>query len=188
MVVPRLAEAGIILIPETTDIIENSPSMSGKQMVVTIKTGWLVTNGIASLRFQTFGMGADSGDKGLPKAQTNARKYALLMLLHLATGDDPDEHASSEARPRPAERQPKPPSGPTEGELKDQIAQFAGAHNIGLDVITRAADAVGVAKGGRATVEQLEAILERLTGPQGISEQQVLMDKVLAVTGGEEVV
>lgn len=40
---------------------------------------------------QTFGYGVDSQDKGPGKAMSYAVKYALLKMLGLETGDDPDQ-------------------------------------------------------------------------------------------------
>lgn len=44
----------------------------------------------------SFGKGIDSGDKGLGKASTYARKYALLNAYKIATGEDPDAERSRE--------------------------------------------------------------------------------------------
>ena len=48
------------------------------------------------LKFKIIGQGMDRnkngvGDKGIYKAITGANKYALLKLLQLATGDDPED-------------------------------------------------------------------------------------------------
>ena len=43
-----------------------------------------------------FGDGIDSGDKATGKANTYARKYALIDLFNLSKGDDPDREASQE--------------------------------------------------------------------------------------------
>jgi hypothetical protein len=45
---------------------------------------------------ESFGKGIDSGDKGLGKASTYARKYALLNAYKIATGEDPDAEKSKE--------------------------------------------------------------------------------------------
>lgn len=39
---------------------------------------------------ESYGKGIDSGDKGLGKASTYARKYALMNAYKIATGEDPD--------------------------------------------------------------------------------------------------
>ena len=43
-----------------------------------------------------YGDGLDSGDKSLGKANTYARKYALIDVFNLSKGDDPDREASQE--------------------------------------------------------------------------------------------
>ncbi len=48
------------------------------------------------IEVESFGKGIDSGDKGFGKASTYARKYALMNLYKIATGQDPDEAKSKE--------------------------------------------------------------------------------------------
>lgn len=43
-----------------------------------------------SVEVEALGRGLDAGDKGLGKASTYARKYALLNAYKIATGEDPD--------------------------------------------------------------------------------------------------
>ena len=54
------------------------------------------TTSDTSIRVAAIGEGMDSGDKGFPKAQTNALKYALRQSFLIETGDDPDKYASTE--------------------------------------------------------------------------------------------
>ena len=46
------------------------------------------------IEVESYGKGIDSGDKGLGKASTYARKYALLNAYKIATGEDPDADKS----------------------------------------------------------------------------------------------
>lgn len=48
-----------------------------------------------------FGEGQDKSDKGAPKAQTSALKYALLKTLLIATGDDPEDDSRLAPPPLP---------------------------------------------------------------------------------------
>lgn len=48
---------------------------------------------------QFAGYGVDNGDKGPGKAVSYAYKYALLKVLNLETGDDPDYDAKAEYEP-----------------------------------------------------------------------------------------
>ena len=49
----------------------------------------------------TFGYGVDTQDKGPGKAMSYGVKYALLKLLGLETGDDPDEEQGAKAEHKP---------------------------------------------------------------------------------------
>ena len=55
-----------------------------------------IDNPTETLEVESFGRGLDPGDKGFGKASTYARKYALLNVYKIATGEDPDEQASQE--------------------------------------------------------------------------------------------
>lgn len=50
-----------------------------------------------TVEVEALGRGLDSGDKGLGKASTYARKYALLNAYKIATGEDPDAHKSEDS-------------------------------------------------------------------------------------------
>lgn len=95
---PKLAAAGIILVPEKVERLAGLEIAReySTQYVENIKTTWLITDGNEEVRFETFGQGQDQADKSLPKAMTNSRKYALFQLFHISTGDDPDNHGSNE--------------------------------------------------------------------------------------------
>jgi hypothetical protein len=47
-----------------------------------------------SIEIESLGRGWDASDKGLGKASTYARKYALLNAYKIATGEDPDSEPS----------------------------------------------------------------------------------------------
>ncbi len=176
---PMMADAGIVMVPEHVALLTMDLTLSGKQYLANIKTDWHVTDGKESIRFETFGQGADSGDKALPKAQSNARKYAFFMLYHIVTGDDPDQHASEQPErvsgghraegaapsrqggsasapaPAPAQRTPE------EQTLLDMILATGITHAR----MSQLADEVGVPKGQHANAEQLTAILARIESP-----------------------
>ncbi|HQI67846.1 MAG TPA: ERF family protein [Methanothrix sp.] len=44
----------------------------------------------ALIESEGIGQGYDSSDKAFSKAQTQAKKYALMLLLNISTGDDPE--------------------------------------------------------------------------------------------------
>lgn len=47
---------------------------------------------------QSCGEGADSGDKSINKAMTDAYKYALRQTFEIETGDDPDKYPSEDSQ------------------------------------------------------------------------------------------
>jgi hypothetical protein len=57
---------------------------------------------------ETFGYGVDPQDKGPGKAMSYGVKYALLKVLGLETGDDPDVVQDNRADFRPTTDEPKP--------------------------------------------------------------------------------
>ncbi len=77
----------------------DATTLSGKQSILTLLVTWRLTDGESgeTAEFQTVGTGADQTDKSAGKAQTGAQKYAALMSLTMATGDDP-EAAAEEPR------------------------------------------------------------------------------------------
>ena len=62
------------------------------------------------VQFDIPGDGQDYGDKGIYKAITGANKYALLKLLQMPTGDDPEN--DSKEYNQPQQKPPAPPQPP----------------------------------------------------------------------------
>ena len=54
-----------------------------------------------SLTCVALGSGADLGDKSVMKAQTASLKYAYMMTLNIATGDDPEADFETDRRNAP---------------------------------------------------------------------------------------
>jgi len=88
---------GLTMLPVAQEIVDIRLSASEKQTVMSVKTTWEITDSEtdASILVEAFGQGADQGDKALPKAQTNAMKYAILLVLQ-AAGDDPEADARTD--------------------------------------------------------------------------------------------
>jgi len=57
----------------------------------------------AMMETEGIGQGYDGGDKALSKAQTQARKYALLLALNISTGEDPEADERTDKAQIPAE-------------------------------------------------------------------------------------
>ncbi len=69
------------------------------------------------------GEGQDRGDKGVYKAMTGARKYAVACLLGLATTDDPESDGKPESPERPGIREAAPvPAKPVDPLKAAQVA------------------------------------------------------------------
>jgi hypothetical protein len=105
-------EAGIISIPIKQEIVSSevvrvnkkdkdiSESIESIVYVDVIKMTLRIYNleSDAYIDVETFGRGWDSSDKGLGKASTYARKYALLNAYKIATGEDPDADPSEKSQ------------------------------------------------------------------------------------------
>lgn len=100
-----LGSRGVSMLPSAVEVISESehPTKSGGTMTTqTIRTTWTLVDGESgdTAVIQSLGTGADTGDKFSPKAQSNAMKYALLMGFMLSTGDDPEQHDTSDRQAR----------------------------------------------------------------------------------------
>ena len=81
------------------EILNRQPrttSTGGMWELVTVRARITIIDSETGAMMETegIGQGYDGADKALSKAQTQARKYALLLALNISTGDDPeaDEH------------------------------------------------------------------------------------------------
>lgn len=86
---------------ETTTVV-TSKGKESVQHIHTIKMTTKIINLEKPEEFievESFGYGLDSGDKGLGKASTYARKYGLLNAYKIITGEDPDANKSEETEP-----------------------------------------------------------------------------------------
>ena len=77
-----------------------------------------------SLTCVGLGSGADVGDKAVMKAQTASLKYAYMMTLAIATGDDPEADAETDIRNSP---HPAPISKPHVQDDGDPVCSDCGA-------------------------------------------------------------
>lgn len=99
---------GIISIPVKQDVINSEILKTikkngdeGYTFVDTLKLTLRIVNienPSEFIEIESYGKGVDSGDKGLGKASTYARKYALLNAYKIATGEDPDAEKSEDHR------------------------------------------------------------------------------------------
>ena len=94
----ELARLNVSMVPTTVDVISEGMTPSGKQVLLTLRFTWTLTDGETgeTLSFQSIGTGADSGDKAAYKAATGALKYALLTGFLIPTGDDPESDIATD--------------------------------------------------------------------------------------------
>lgn len=103
------------------------------------------TQAIFSVRFEniddrmdyidvaTFGYGVDTQDKGPGKAMSYGVKYALLKVLGMETGDDPDTVQDSRADFKPANDAPKK-STKLEGPITSQTGLKQAVHGADRNI------------------------------------------------------
>lgn len=104
-----LAEHVLSMLPTSVRVVgqvDRETAKGGNMTTVDLITTWTITDGESgeSVTFESFGAGADGGDKYSGKASTSAMKYALLTAFLLSTGDDTEAHVIPEQRaptPRP---------------------------------------------------------------------------------------
>jgi hypothetical protein len=111
----RMGAEGIVMVPSGIEVVASEDAGTTKSGTTRwrhiIRVDWTLTDGTDSLTVSSVGEAMDTGDKGMNKAQTAARKYALIGAFQLSTGDDPDDRHPEPAeyrRQRPAPR----PSAP----------------------------------------------------------------------------
>jgi hypothetical protein len=119
---PKMAERGIVLYPTEVELIESQryvrerTGSDGAYQTIewrtVLRVTWVVADDSDAIKLQTIGEALDTSDKSANKAQTASRKYALIGLLNITTGDDPDpdherpgEHVEQRTSAQPAARQ-----------------------------------------------------------------------------------
>lgn len=100
-----LAERGVSMLPSALEVVgeqEHDTKSGGTMTTLEVRMTWTLTDGETgqTATIQSFGAGADTGDKYSGKAQTNAMKYALLMGFLLSTGEDVELSDSSDRQSR----------------------------------------------------------------------------------------
>jgi len=97
---PAMMNNGIIMFPVDVKDIHHSKYEAGQykntwnRIVATHVYRFLHTASGTYVDIATLGDGADTGDKAGNKSMTTSKKYALLEVFLLRTGDDPDETQS----------------------------------------------------------------------------------------------
>jgi hypothetical protein len=107
-----LADVLLTMVPvavQVTGQVDRPTKSGGTMTTIDLIQTWRITDAESGeyIEIQSFGAGADGGDKYSGKAMTSAMKYALLTGFLLSTGED-SELGSSEAASRPSAPQPTP--------------------------------------------------------------------------------
>lgn len=172
---PAFAEQGILFYPESRRVVEvreYTTTKGGKMLMTTTEAKWVATDGIDRIEVMTIGQGADSGDKGSYKGMAGDKKYAILQLLGIATGDDPEVTRADEKDEAPAPKakaaaKVEAPNDGSPGELgvtapatqAQKNKMFAMAKDIGIDMTTEEGkttlSAIVLATTGKKSSKQL---------------------------------
>lgn len=103
--IPLLKKYNLVILPGEKEIIEQAQIKTttkfGERMqfYIRLKATYILYNAdnpSELVKSDGYGDGIDSGDKATGKANTYARKYALIDMFNLSKGDDPDKEASQE--------------------------------------------------------------------------------------------
>lgn len=102
---PAFVAAGLATVYEL-QILDRQPrttSTGAMWELVTVLSRLTIIDSDTGANIQTdgIGQGYDGGDKALSKAQTQARKYALLLALNISTGEDPEADDRTEKSQMP---------------------------------------------------------------------------------------
>lgn len=105
-----------VVLPEIVkdEVVTTSKGNAEHLVTVKIEITLIDKDSGETATFRGFGSGQDASDKAIMKAQTAALKYAYMLSLAIATGDDPeadtktDENMSTEKPEVPAQVKQNP--------------------------------------------------------------------------------
>lgn len=119
----QLSKLNVIMTPTNIDVVSEGLTPSQKQVLLTLRFTWTLTDGDTgeSISWQSIGTGSDATDKAAYKAATGALKYALLTGFLIPTGDDPENDSDRvvEAAKKTFEATPIKKAGPSSLEALD---------------------------------------------------------------------
>lgn len=180
---PELLKRGILFYPVErvlAPITEFTTSKGSTAFLTTVSSEWEASDGAEKIRIASMGQGTDTGgDKGVYKALTGDKKYAVLQLLGIATGDDPEVSRSDE----------EVESAPAKSGLstKQMNMLMAEAKKAGFDVD----DAQGKASLGKSIFEWTSKNNPQFMTNADLDKVLVALKElqpVIAATGGGTVV
>lgn len=158
---PIFAKHGLSMLT-SVDTAESLPirkTASGKDEHVTrIKMTLTILHASGqSVAVTAWGEGQDRGDKGIYKAITGARKYALASALGLATSDDPEADDTGKESPAPQRTVAPKPDKPTDARTAfiEAVKRWSGVAKEDLPDALKFIKAKCGVKGEKATAEEL---------------------------------
>ena len=88
-----------VVLPELVSLVDVKNIKGNTEHLALVKVTVRIVdadNGNDFAEFIGMGSGQDAGDKAVMKAQTAALKYAYMLSLNIATGDDPEADAKTD--------------------------------------------------------------------------------------------
>jgi hypothetical protein len=88
-----------VVLPELLEMVNVQNAKGNTEHLATVKVTVRIVdadNGTDYAEFTGIGSGQDAGDKAVMKAQTAALKYAYMLSLNIATGDDPEADTATD--------------------------------------------------------------------------------------------
>lgn len=119
-----LLKRGILVYPqhEIESVVPYATKSGSAAFLTTISTNWIFTDGQEQINVITVGQGTDTGgDKGVYKAMTGSKKYALLQALMIATGDDPEIARKGEESDEAPVRRTRSKPAASEDEAEEDV-------------------------------------------------------------------
>lgn len=162
-----LGRRNISMLPSGIEVINRSEHASGQGGQKTMTTvelvqTWTLKDGDTGeeATIQSYGVGADTGDKFSGKAMTNAMKYALLTGFLLSTGDDVEGGDTSDRQPR-GPQQPPPSPTRSSGRVPAQGGKQADQTKPQRQIIGEL-----LRKLGGTTAEKAAALITEVSGKE----------------------
>jgi hypothetical protein len=142
---PAMVAAGLTIAPEGMELVHQevyTTAKGSKMNRVVVRATYRLTHAGSgeSEILQTFGEGADSGDKSVNKAMTGAYKYALRQAFLIETGNDPDE-VPSDQQQRATRGRPTTPAAPPPHAAKAPAPAKADPAEVGRKILAAATNA-----------------------------------------------
>lgn len=140
-----LSEKVLTMMPTKIEVVGqvDRPTKAGGSMTtLDLRVEWTISDGESgeTITIESFGAGADGGDKYSGKAMTNAMKYALLAGFLLSTGDDVELGTHEAARTSepigkapPHTAKPDPVREATRADEPELIGPYTAAGQLGVN-------------------------------------------------------